>query len=92
LVSTVVNNDGTIDQSSTAVVHSVHPLLDAEAQRFVSEARLWPACRSGEPVRVRMTVPVVFDAGPKIPGVKEGFLIGLGVGLASMLVALASGK
>jgi TonB family protein len=61
VVSTVVNSDGTLDQSSIVVVESVHPLLDAEAKRFVSESRLWPACRSGQPVRVRMNVPVVFD-------------------------------
>ena len=61
VVSTVVNSDGTFDQSSIVVVESVHPLLDAEAKRFVSASRLWPACRSGQPVRVRMNVPVVFD-------------------------------
>jgi TonB family protein len=92
LVGATVNSDGTIEQTSVTVLHSVHPLLDAEAERFVKAATLWPACRNGQPVRVRIAVPVVFDAGPKVPNMEQSFLIGLGVGLGLMLVGLASGN
>lgn len=92
VVGATVNGDGTIDQSSVTVLHSVDPLLDAEAQRFARGATLWPACRNGEAVRVRIAVPVVFDAGYRAPGIEESFLIGLGVGLVMMVVDLARGK
>lgn len=92
LVGATVNSDGGIEQTSVTVLHSVHPLLDAEAERFVKTATLWPACRHGQPVRLRVSVPVVFDAGYKAPSMQQSFLIGLGVGLGLMLVGLASGN
>jgi len=61
VVTAIVNSGGNIDQSSVAVVRRVHPLLDDEARQIVSSATLWPACRNGHPVRMRMEVPFDFQ-------------------------------
>lgn len=42
------------------VTRSVHPLLDAEAARAVGELRFLPGIKDGEPVIVRLTVPISF--------------------------------
>jgi TonB family protein len=92
VVTAIVNADGAIDQSSIAITQSVHPLLDAAARRFVSGATLWPACRQGAPVRVRIAVPIVFDMRAKMPGAREGFLIGIAVGVGSMIGVMLGGN
>jgi len=42
------------------VKRSVHPLLDLESIRVVRRVRFEPAIKDGEPVAVRMTLPVTF--------------------------------
>jgi TonB family protein len=88
LVTAVVNVDGTIERQSVAVTQSVHPYLDAEAQRFVKDATLWPACRNGQPARVRILVPVVFEARRQFITPQQGFMVGLVVGLGGLIGAL----
>lgn len=86
MLSAIVNADGRIDSSSVAILHSVDSSLDAEAERFVRGSVLWPACRRGEPVRVRVAVPVVFQARRSVIGLREAFLIGLLGGMVGWLV------
>lgn len=66
VVAAVANADGSIDSASVVVVHSVAPALDREARRWVTGLTLWPACRGGHAVRVRLAVPVDFAPGPTI--------------------------
>lgn len=47
------------------VTQSVHPLLDEEAVRAVGELRFLPGIKDGEPVIVRLSVPVGFFRGRK---------------------------
>ena len=92
VLTAVVNADGSIDSTSVTVTHSVDPLLDAEARRFVTGATLWPACREGVAVRERIHVPVVFSLGTPVPGARDGFLIGLAVGLGALMGAVMMGR
>jgi TonB family protein len=78
VVTAVVNPDGTIDLPSVAIARSAHPLLDAEAGRLVSGARLWPGCRDEEAVRVRIAVPLQFAVRRGPVGLGE-ILIAVGV-------------
>lgn len=55
----VVEKDGSI--SNISIVHSVHPLLDNEAVKVISESPKWsPGLQRGQPVRVRYVIPVTF--------------------------------
>ncbi len=55
----IVEKDGSI--SSIAIVHGVHPLLDNEAVKVISESPKWsPGLQRGQPVRVRYVIPVTF--------------------------------
>jgi TonB family protein len=81
LLAATVNADGRIDSSSVAITNALNPLLDAEARRFVVGATLWPACRHGEAVRVRLAVPVEFAAHRPIISMRDAFLMGLLAGL-----------
>ena len=59
LINFLVEKDGSIKNAS--VLKSVHPLLDAEALRVISEMPNWkPGMEHGIPVRVQFTVPVNF--------------------------------
>ena len=59
LVSFVVNKDGSIVE--TEVVKGVHPSLDKEALRVISEMPKWkPGTQRGKPVRVKYSCPVNF--------------------------------
>lgn len=89
VVAAVVNADGDIDQSSVTVVRHVHPALDAEARRIVESATLWPACRNGQPVRIRIAVP--FDFEMRRPVIKgwQAVAIGVAGGVAGGIVAAA---
>lgn len=59
LVEFVVENDGSI--TSLVVKQSVHPLLDQEAMRVVSQMPRWfPATSDKGTVRVKYTVPISF--------------------------------
>jgi hypothetical protein len=85
-----VNATGEIDQPSLAISQSADALLDAEARRFVAGATLWPGCRHGQAVRVRIGVPVefVYSSRPVV-GYWTAFGIGvLGGVLAALAVAL----
>lgn len=58
-VSFVVETDGSITE--VEVVRSVHPLLDEEAVRVISQMPPWkPGLQHRDPVRVRFTLPVGF--------------------------------
>lgn len=59
LVSFVVNKDGSV--AEVAVQKKVQPSLDAEAARAVRSMPKWkPATDKGQPVRMRLTLPVTF--------------------------------
>lgn len=58
-VKFAVMADGTVDM--VEVIRSIHPLLDKEASRVVSELPLWkPGRQNGVPVAVWYSVPVTF--------------------------------
>jgi periplasmic protein TonB len=55
----IVEKDGTV--SSVTIVKGVHPLLDNEAVRVISESPKWaPGYQRGQPVRVRFSIPLNF--------------------------------
>lgn len=59
VVKFVVKADGSIGQ--TTILQSVHPALDAEAERLVKLMPNWtPGTLNGKPVNVWFTLPVVF--------------------------------
>jgi len=58
-VSFIVDESGKV--CSISVAKSVHPILDEEAMRVVSEMPLWkPGYQKGEPVKVSYTIPITF--------------------------------
>ncbi|WP_223653761.1 energy transducer TonB [Hymenobacter psoromatis] len=62
-VSFVVEKNGSVGE--VKVVHSVAPLLDAEAVRVIQSAPRWtPAHQRGVAVRQRVTAPVSFVLAP----------------------------
>ena len=68
LVQFVVDENGKV--LNPKVIKGVHPLLDAEALRAVSEMKNWePGIKDGVAVRVRYTLPVRFTmgGGPDLP-------------------------
>lgn len=59
-VQFIVEKDGSVD--SVRTVHSVHPLLDEEAERVVRSMPPWaPGTQMGRPVRTRFNVPIIFE-------------------------------
>ena len=59
VVAFTVEKDGSVSDVKTAV--SVHPYLDDEAERVVRSMPRWiPGKNNGEPVRVRLTIPISF--------------------------------
>ena len=86
VVVAVVNADGDVDSSSVTVVRHVHPLLDAEARRIVSTATLWPACRNGQAVRMRIAVPFDFEMRRPILGFWQSFAIGVAGGIVAAVI------
>jgi protein TonB len=55
----IVEKDGSV--SNVTVVKGVHPLLDDEAVRVISESPKWsPGYQRGQPVRVRFSIPLNF--------------------------------
>ena len=63
-VQFVVEKDGSI--SNISILRGVEPDLDKEAVRVISEMPKWkPAMQRGETVRVRYTVPVMFQLDNK---------------------------
>ncbi|MFT5886253.1 MAG: protein TonB [Arcticibacterium sp.] len=59
LVRFLIEKDGTINELT--VPNSVHPLLDEEAMRVISEMPEWiPKQRDGKPLRIYFTLPINF--------------------------------
>lgn len=59
LVTFVINKDGSIVEPE--VVRGVHPALDSEALRVISQMQPWkPGMLNGQLVRVKYTVPINF--------------------------------
>ena len=59
VVSFTINKDGSI--TDLQVVRGVHPALDSEAVRVVSNMQAWrPGYINGKPVRVRYSIPINF--------------------------------
>jgi periplasmic protein TonB len=55
----IVEKDGSV--SSVTVIKGVHPMLDDEAVRAISESPKWsPGLQRGQPVRVRFQIPLSF--------------------------------
>jgi periplasmic protein TonB len=59
-ITFIVEKDGSV--SNVEVVKGVHPLLDNEAVRVISESPDWsPGLQRGQPVRIRYLIPLVFS-------------------------------
>ena len=59
-LSFIVEKDGSV--SNVTVVKGVHPVLDNEAKRIISESPRWsPGIQRGQPVRVRFLIPIAFS-------------------------------
>jgi protein TonB len=55
----IVEKDGSV--SNVTVIKGVHPMLDDEAVRAISESPKWsPGLQRGQPVRVRFQIPLSF--------------------------------
>lgn len=55
----IVEKDGSV--SNVTVTKGVHPLLDTEAVKAISDSPKWtPGLQRGQPVRVRFQIPVSF--------------------------------
>lgn len=55
----IVEKDGTV--SNVTILKGVHPLLDSEAVKAISESPKWtPGLQRGQPVRVRFQIPLSF--------------------------------
>ncbi len=55
----IVEKDGSV--SNITVIKGVHPLLDDEAVKAISESPKWsPGLQRGQPVRVRFQIPLSF--------------------------------
>ena len=90
VVTAIVNATGEVDQPSLAVTESVDSLLDTEAREFVGGAILWPGCRDGRAVRVRIEVPVEFVSSSR-PLIGYWTAFGIGV-LGGIVAALVHGR
>jgi len=59
-ISFIIEKDGSV--SSVSIVKGVHPLLDNEAIKVISESPKWsPGLQRGQPVRVRFLIPLGFS-------------------------------
>lgn len=86
MIVAIVSATGSVEPASVAITQPVHPLLDQEAVRVVSAATMWPGCRAGQPVRVRVGIPVVFArGGVSVP--VAAFIVGAVVNVGAMLGA-----
>ena len=55
----IIEKDGSV--SNVTVMKGVHPLLDSEAVKAISESPKWsPGLQRGQPVRVRFQIPLSF--------------------------------
>jgi protein TonB len=61
MLTFVVEKDGSV--SDVNIVRGVHPLLDNEALKVVSESPKWsPGLQRGQPVRVIFIIPIIFSS------------------------------
>jgi len=59
ILTFIVEKDGSV--SNVSIVKGVHPLLDTEAVKAISESPKWsPGLQRGQPVRVRFLIPLIF--------------------------------
>ena len=59
-ITFIVEKDGSV--SNVAILKGVHPLLDNEAVKAISESPRWsPGLQRGQPVRVRYQIPLNFS-------------------------------
>ncbi len=55
----IIEKDGSV--SNVTIIKGVHPLLDNEAVKVISESPKWsPGLQRGQPVRVRFQIPLSF--------------------------------
>ena len=60
ILTFIIEKDGSV--SNVTVVKGVHPILDNEAVRVISESPKWrPGLQRGQPVRVIFTIPISFS-------------------------------
>lgn len=64
VVQFVVDEEGQVTEEK--VIRSLSPELDAEALRVVRQARFEPGTQRGEPVKVRLSLPIKFKLGPDL--------------------------
>ena len=63
-VQFVVDKNGVILPESVSVIKGVYPSIDEEAKRIVLNSPPWnPGIQDGEPVDVRMVLPITFKLG-----------------------------
>jgi TonB family protein len=60
IVDVIIAADGWPELNSAQISRKVDPGLDNEALNWIGGASYWPACREGQPVRVRIAQPVDF--------------------------------
>jgi protein TonB len=61
ILTFVVEKDGSV--GNVNIVKGVHPLLDNEALKVVSESPKWsPGLQRGQPVRVIFIIPIIFSS------------------------------
>jgi TonB family protein len=59
ILTFIVEKDGSV--SNVTIMKGVHPLLDNEAVKAISESPKWsPGLQRGQPVRVRFLIPLIF--------------------------------
>jgi protein TonB len=61
LVEFVVSSDGTVRSESVRVIQGVFESIDNEAKRVVISSPNWkPGTRNGQPIDMRMVIPIFF--------------------------------
>ncbi len=60
VVALVVRSDGSVDSQSVHLIRMVHRVLDTVVVNWAFRAHFWPACLKGQPVAVRVAVPIDF--------------------------------
>jgi protein TonB len=59
-ITFIIEKDGSV--SNVTVIKGVHPLLDEEAVKVISDSPKWsPGLQRGQPVRVRFQIPITFN-------------------------------
>lgn len=63
IVAGTVGIDGTVEEGSVGVVSSTHDAFERPAIRLLARSRFTPGRDEGQPVRVRIQMPVTFTIG-----------------------------